>query len=127
MTNVTVPPEIASQVWALAWATIAPLIGKYGGGAFLAFLAVAWMKEWLPLHGTSKKVVLPLLSLFVGIVIRWATIAAEVAAGGSAPSNGWTVSLEIVRGLGIGITASLFQKWIGWRLEQWMKSKLKKS
>jgi len=126
MTNVTVPPEIASQVWALAWATIAPLVAKYGGGAFLAFLVVAWMKGWLPLHGTKKKIIIPIVSLFVGVTIRWATIAGEVAAGSAPPSGSWMVSLEIVRGLGIGITASLFQAWIGWRLEQWMKSKLKK-
>lgn len=117
----TLPLDAINSLWSIAW----PLVAKYGAGAMVVFIVVAWLKQWLPLHGTMKKVIIPILSVVVGIAARCATVAGEVSTGSPSPT-GLLWILEVVRGIGIGITASFFQKIIGWRVEQWFKAKLGK-
>ena len=129
MTNeLQIAPQIAASAWAMAWSLAAPVLLKYGVSIVSVFFIVAWTKEWIPAEPHTKKVIVPIIALLLGITARFVTIAGEVALGAPAPSLVWLyVLLECFRGAGVGITASLFQKWVGWRVEKWMKSKFKRS
>lgn len=124
MTNeVSIAPQIASSLFDLAW----PIVLKYGVGMGGVFIAIWWAKKVFQFKAHTKKVVIPFLAIFLGLVARFMVIAGEVAVSGSAPKlTAWYVSLEVCRGFGVGIAASLFQMLYGWKVEKWLDSKFPK-
>lgn len=124
MTNeVTIAPQIASGLLDLAW----PIVIKYGAGIVGVFIAIWWAKKVFHFKAHTKQVVIPVFALVLGLVARFMVIAGEVVVGGLPPKlSAWYVSLEIFRGFGVGIAASLFQMTYGWKVEKWLDSKFPK-
>lgn len=124
MTNeVSIAPQIATGLFDLAW----PIVLKYGVGIVGVFLSIWWAKKVFRFKPHTKQLVIPILAIFLGLVARFMVIAGEVVVSGSAPKmTAWYVSLEICRGFGVGISASLFQMTYGWKVEKWLDSKFPK-
>lgn len=119
----SVAPQIASGIFDLLW----PIALKYGVGILGVFLAIWWAKKVFHFSAHTKQIVIPVLALALGLVARFMVIAGEIVSGGQVPiMSKWYLSLEVFRGLGVGMAASLFQMLYGWKVEKWLDSKFPK-
>lgn len=115
-------PQIASSLFDLLW----PIVLKYGISIGGVFISLWWIKKAFTLKAHTKKTLLPLLAIMFGIASRFGVVAGEHSIGAGGVLSTWNISLEVFRGIGIGITASLFQMVYGWKVEQWLNSKFPK-